>query len=123
MFDPAKIKSHPGLRTDLFPYNLNETLVTDFFGGVSQVEVTEGEPVIRIANDPRGRGLEDNVFVELDVRTDDAVQVSGYAAPAPAISSHRMQPGSSSAAGSGWISLLALVVAGWLVWRVQRSKA
>lgn len=37
-YDPAKIKSHPGIRTDLFPFNLTETLVTDFFGGVSDVE-------------------------------------------------------------------------------------
>lgn len=39
MYDPAKIKSHPGIRTDLFPFNLSQVLVTDFFGGVSEVEV------------------------------------------------------------------------------------
>jgi len=32
------IKSHAGVRSDLFPRSLKETLVTDFFGGVAQVE-------------------------------------------------------------------------------------
>ena len=31
------IKSHAGVRSDLFPRSLKETLVTDFFGGVAQV--------------------------------------------------------------------------------------
>ncbi|KAI0643464.1 peptidase C13 family-domain-containing protein [Trametes meyenii] len=38
-YDPAKINSHPGVRSDLFPRSLRDTLVTDFFGGVSQAEV------------------------------------------------------------------------------------
>jgi glycosylphosphatidylinositol transamidase (GPIT) subunit GPI8 len=39
IYDPEKIKSHPGIRTDLFPHDLSQTLVTDFFGGVAQVEM------------------------------------------------------------------------------------
>ncbi|KAI0773063.1 peptidase C13 family-domain-containing protein, partial [Trametes elegans] len=31
-YDPAKIHSHPGVRPDLFPRSLRDTLVTDFFG-------------------------------------------------------------------------------------------
>lgn len=37
-YDPIKIKSHPGIFTDHFPFDLSSTLVTDFFGGVSQAE-------------------------------------------------------------------------------------
>jgi hypothetical protein len=40
-FDPVKIKSHPGVRSDLFNRPLSQTLLTDFFGGVSQIEVDE----------------------------------------------------------------------------------
>nr|VWP01550.1 Exopolygalacturonase (ExoPG) (EC (Galacturan 1,4-alpha-galacturonidase) (Poly(1,4-alpha-D-galacturonide)galacturonohydrolase) [Ganoderma boninense] len=38
-YDPVKIRSHPGVRSDLFRRPLHDTLVTDFFGGVSQAEV------------------------------------------------------------------------------------
>ncbi|KAJ7471329.1 peptidase C13 family-domain-containing protein [Mycena galericulata] len=41
MYDPAKILSDPGVRTDLFRRPLNEVRITDFFGGVAQVEVLE----------------------------------------------------------------------------------
>jgi len=37
-----RIKSTAGVRTDLFHRQLNETLLTDFFGGVAQVEAVEG---------------------------------------------------------------------------------
>ncbi|KAL7410786.1 peptidase C13 family-domain-containing protein [Mrakia frigida] len=36
-----RIKSNPGIRTDLFPFDLDSTLLTDFFGGVAQVEVDD----------------------------------------------------------------------------------
>ncbi|EPS94058.1 hypothetical protein FOMPIDRAFT_1170048 [Fomitopsis schrenkii] len=38
-FDPKKLDSHPGVRSDLFRRPLDKTLVTDFFGGVAQVEI------------------------------------------------------------------------------------
>ncbi|KAL7278312.1 hypothetical protein ACG7TL_008288 [Trametes sanguinea] len=38
-YDPEKINSHPGVRSDLFPRSLRDALVTDFFGGVAQAEV------------------------------------------------------------------------------------
>ncbi|KAH9895598.1 peptidase C13 family-domain-containing protein [Cubamyces lactineus] len=38
-YDPDKINSHPGVRSDLFPRSLRDALVTDFFGGVSQAEI------------------------------------------------------------------------------------
>ncbi|KAH6890189.1 glycosylphosphatidylinositol anchor biosynthesis protein [Coprinopsis sp. MPI-PUGE-AT-0042] len=42
-FDPVKIKSHPGVRSDLFNRPLSQTLLTDFFGGVSQIEVVDDD--------------------------------------------------------------------------------
>ncbi|KAF8196655.1 peptidase C13 family-domain-containing protein [Mycena galopus ATCC 62051] len=41
-YDPAKIHSDPGVRSDLFPRPLDEVRITDFFGGVAQVEVGDG---------------------------------------------------------------------------------
>ncbi|KZT66084.1 hypothetical protein DAEQUDRAFT_485395 [Daedalea quercina L-15889] len=43
-FDPAKLDSHPGVRSDLFHRPLDKTLVTDFFGGVAQVEIIPPAP-------------------------------------------------------------------------------
>ncbi|KAG6844739.1 hypothetical protein H0H87_004071 [Tephrocybe sp. NHM501043] len=39
-YDVGKINSHPGVRSDLFKRPLDQALITDFFGGVSQVEVS-----------------------------------------------------------------------------------
>jgi phosphatidylinositol glycan class K len=38
-YDRTKIHSDPGVRTDLFRRNLDEVLITDFFGNVQNVEV------------------------------------------------------------------------------------
>ncbi|KAH7912370.1 peptidase C13 family-domain-containing protein [Hygrophoropsis aurantiaca] len=38
-YDPIKIHSNPGVRSDLFKRPLDKTLITDFFGGVAQAEV------------------------------------------------------------------------------------
>lgn len=44
--DPILIKSQPGLKTDLFQRNLNETLVTDFFGAVPHAVLQTHLPLI-----------------------------------------------------------------------------
>jgi len=38
-----KIRSHAGVRSDLYPRLLDQSLITDFFGGVAQVEVMPPE--------------------------------------------------------------------------------
>jgi len=38
-YDFNKIHSHAGVRSDLYPRPLGQSLITDFFGGVAQVEV------------------------------------------------------------------------------------
>jgi len=43
-YDPAVIRSHPGVRSDLFHRPLERTLITDFFGGVAHAEVMDTEP-------------------------------------------------------------------------------
>ena len=44
-YDFHAIKSHAGVRDDLFRRSLDETLITDFFGGVAHVDVVpSGEP-------------------------------------------------------------------------------
>ncbi|CEG73727.1 Putative Phosphatidylinositol glycan, class K [Rhizopus microsporus] len=40
-YDPIKIASHPGIRSDLFKRPLNKVKVTDFFGNVQNVELTK----------------------------------------------------------------------------------
>ncbi|EGX45819.1 hypothetical protein AOL_s00117g24 [Orbilia oligospora ATCC 24927] len=44
-YDPVKIASTPGIRTDLFRRNLSEVLITDFLGNVQNVEV-DGDGMI-----------------------------------------------------------------------------
>ena len=39
-YDVAAIHSDPGVRTDLYPRDPTQVRITDFFGGVSQVELT-----------------------------------------------------------------------------------
>jgi len=38
-YDPARIKSHAGVRSDLYPRPLGEVRITDFLGAVSKVDV------------------------------------------------------------------------------------
>lgn len=44
-YEPVKMRSTPGVRSDLFPRPLDKTLLTDFFGGVSQAEVVSEEAI------------------------------------------------------------------------------
>lgn len=43
-YDPEIIRSHPGVRSDLFHRPLDRTLITDFFGGVAHAEVMDADP-------------------------------------------------------------------------------
>ncbi|PPQ86688.1 hypothetical protein CVT25_006763 [Psilocybe cyanescens] len=45
-FDVTKINSHPGVRSDLFNRPLEHTRITDFFGGVAQVEVMSPHDIV-----------------------------------------------------------------------------
>ncbi|KAF8492115.1 peptidase C13 family-domain-containing protein [Gautieria morchelliformis] len=41
MYDPVRIQSHPGVRSDLFQRPLSSVLVTDFFGGMADVDIVD----------------------------------------------------------------------------------
>jgi phosphatidylinositol glycan class K len=68
-YDPHKIHSHPGVGSRLFGRRLNETLITDFFGGVAHVDVLSpsAESVVGVGVQPsisretqdHGRELQD----------------------------------------------------------------
>jgi len=45
IYEPQKMRSTPGVRSDLFSRPLDKTLLTDFFGGVSQAEVVAEESI------------------------------------------------------------------------------
>ncbi|KAG2154134.1 peptidase C13 family-domain-containing protein [Suillus bovinus] len=49
-YDPVKIYSHPGIRSDLFRRSLDKTLITDFFGGVAQAEVFPLQDIVGSSN-------------------------------------------------------------------------
>lgn len=44
-YDPEIIRSHPGVRSDMFHRPLERTLITDFFGGVAHAEVMDAGPM------------------------------------------------------------------------------
>lgn len=67
----TKINSHPGVRTDLFKRSLDKTRITDFFGGVAQVEIvppldiaamTTADEISHSNSDlkKKGKGKDDN---------------------------------------------------------------
>jgi glycosylphosphatidylinositol transamidase (GPIT) subunit GPI8 len=46
-YDPIAIHSTPGVRTDLFRRPLDSVRITDFFGGVAQVELTHSSDQLK----------------------------------------------------------------------------
>ncbi|SCV73278.1 BQ2448_7204 [Microbotryum intermedium] len=50
-FSFDKFESNAGIRTDLYPRPVDQVLLTDFFGGVAQVEVSTEEEVDSSADD------------------------------------------------------------------------
>jgi GPI-anchor transamidase subunit K len=64
-YDPEIIRSHPGVRLDLFHRPLERTLITDFFGGVAHAQVMTTdlmEGYDRVASSPLN-----SPFVEIDL--------------------------------------------------------
>jgi len=66
----TKINSHPGVRTDLFKRSLDKTRITDFFGGVAQVEIVPSLDIAAMttvdeishsnSDSGKGKGKDDN---------------------------------------------------------------
>ncbi|KAJ7133998.1 peptidase C13 family-domain-containing protein [Mycena crocata] len=111
-YDPVKIHSEPGVRSDLFPRPLDEVRITDFFGGVAQVEM----------QDASGRSpppASASVF-------DDTADGSGQNTPKTHQQSARPKSASSTpppTVGDSWrgtrawggVVLLGVLV-GWVFW-------
>lgn len=112
IYDPAKINSHPGVRTDLFRRPIDRALITDFFGGVSRAEVAPP--------------TEESIGVELDVAhlsTEAATET--FPAKAPTFSPYKPLTLESSSHDTNiqwtirmWTGLL--LTGGLLVWVFQR---
>ncbi|KAK7689428.1 glycosylphosphatidylinositol anchor biosynthesis [Cerrena zonata] len=70
MYDPDKFASHAGVRSDLFNRPIDQTLITDFFGGVSQAEVLAPEEEFYYSSTPEGgHQQESESFTHVDSAT------------------------------------------------------
>ncbi|KAJ7154799.1 peptidase C13 family-domain-containing protein [Mycena filopes] len=105
-YDPAKIHSDPGVRADLFGRPLNEVRITDFFGGVAQVEVGREAPV----STPEHLDSENSPVEKRPAAVVNASQAQGTVAFATRASELR------TARAWGGVLLLGALV-GWVGWR------
>ena len=113
--------SNPGVRADLFAPGLDETLVTDFFGGVSPVELVEeragGAPEAMAAEPDALGGWEDGgEAVGFEVARPAARRQAGQAA-----AGWRGEGQPRSGLGTGWLAGALLVglqlvgLGGWVL--------
>ncbi|KAJ3026915.1 UNVERIFIED_CONTAM: glycosylphosphatidylinositol anchor biosynthesis [Siphonaria sp. JEL0065] len=61
-YNPEVILSTPGIRTDLFPRGVDNTLVTDFFGAVQSIELTPSG----YKRDKRQKSLKPDARIDLN---------------------------------------------------------
>ncbi|KAK0454134.1 peptidase C13 family-domain-containing protein [Desarmillaria tabescens] len=102
-YDVKAIMSHPGVRSDLFHRHLNETLITDFFGGVANVEVSSKDVV-------HGRpGNTKSASISRETVTDQEKPMPRRQSPIP---SNSREPGSSKWRTWGSCILVGTLV-GW----------
>ena len=90
-FDPAKVKSTPQLRTDLFSRKLAQVLVTDFFGSVRNIELlnetSPGDYQSEVEEEREGEEEEGRMLPEKDT----SLQGGRYLTPQDSLVS-RQQP-------------------------------
>jgi len=114
-----RIKSTAGVRTDLFYRRLNETLLTDFFGGVAQVESIEDSYAAPLPPPPR---VEETVTSE---STRDTPEASSNTVRRKARSSKVNNGRSEVAAVDDWVMRgtklwgASAVIGGLLVWALR----
>lgn len=70
MYDPERIRSHPGVRSDLFRRPTGSALVTDFFGGVADVDVVESHLYHDLQIRPGSKELEPPSSRSNNIRSD-----------------------------------------------------
>ncbi|KAG8933379.1 glycosylphosphatidylinositol anchor biosynthesis [Tulasnella sp. 418] len=113
-----QIRSHAGVRTDLFNRGLDKTLLTDFFGGVAQVEVVDEQVS---SGEPSSAQASPKVEPEASrpPKQPRAIQNPQKARPKSTIpSSSDSNPLINQA--KGWGALLAL--SGLFVWSMKRAE-
>ncbi|EIW52521.1 GPI-anchor transamidase [Trametes versicolor FP-101664 SS1] len=122
-YDPVKINSHPGVREDLFPRSLRNTLVTDFFGGVAQAEVLLPPPAHLDAPPPHIKSPAPPVLEMYDnTNLTQSVEV-GMLSSAPFLAALRDRPESALGAplargARAWASSTVVVLlVGWIATR------
>lgn len=87
MYDPVRIRSHPGVRSDLFSRPLSNALVTDFFGGVADVDVVESQLFQDLASSSHDHQDLENLFnplpdtTQIDTNTSRPVNWAGSRLP------------------------------------------
>ncbi|KAK2464518.1 hypothetical protein APHAL10511_003497 [Amanita phalloides] len=113
-YDVNKIGSHPGVREDLFKRSLDQTLITDFFGGVAQAEVVSEEevgllpdpfPIVNIDG-------ESEVTPRRQYNASTSVSRTVLQAPLPGPCPNKGRDARAWAS----LSLIALLI-GWASWR------
>jgi hypothetical protein len=108
-FDPNEVLSDPGVRADLFRRDLSQTRLTDFFGGVSNVDPFKEE-----ARTPSESGESESSLQEMQ-RMRPAPSVLQHAA----IDSHLIQEPSTGL--PAWALLAAAVGAHGLAYVFLKS--
>lgn len=123
-YDPARIKSHPGVSTELSPVSPANTLVTDFFGGVASVEIQGSEAKLPLRKAPapwRTVRRAKTIGKNEDLTRFDRVKSVGR----PVSPGGWKKPLERREGGQAWLGgLLMAGAAGYVFWRSsQRSKA
>ncbi|TFK68327.1 hypothetical protein BDN72DRAFT_841901 [Pluteus cervinus] len=138
-YDPVAIKSHPGVRNDLFKRPLDQVRITDFFGGVSQAEVLLDQDGVVIRD---AQNLED-VDEESDLGLNDQDEkITNSSSPKSSeevveedskssirrtrrMDEGKQQVGQAEKQGRmrSWSAIGVLVALGWFVHAKQKSSS
>jgi hypothetical protein len=92
-FDPNEVLSNPGVRTDLFHRDLSKTRLTDFFGGVSNVDSVSVNPA-------KGASTASSVPIPAMERITASSSESPSASSMPKDVDSLLRPKSSAGAGA-----------------------
>ncbi|KAI0300170.1 peptidase C13 family-domain-containing protein [Multifurca ochricompacta] len=119
-YDPVAIRSHPGVRSDLFHRPLEQTLITDFFGGVAHAEVMTARVTEGHTNAP---SLLDSPFAEIDPINEGSGHEYELVEALPALADWTRDPLTITLRAWGSLSVMGALVA-WVTLksRWQRSS-
>jgi len=114
-YDPVPIKSHPGVRSDLFSRPVDQTLLTDFFGGVAQVELMDETASVGPIQDSSAFSSENDSMSSLP-----RAKISR--APSDSVQKESLGKGQIPREMRAWIgTLLVLLLGTWVARPRKRS--